>query len=104
MYQRIDSRISTSILNLYNSSRINGPIFNNNPESWTDIDSKLVALNDIAAKNGKVSNFSNTIISPSTKAVIDELLKNILSNSVRTELGCDIKHVVYAILLRNKKS
>ena len=80
-------RISTSILNLYNSSRINGPIFNNNPESWTDIDSKLVAkLNDIAAKNGKVRILSNTIISPSTKAVIDEFIKKYsLSNSNETE-------------------
>ena len=92
-------RISTSILNLYNSSRINGPIFNNNPESWTDIDSKLVAkLNDIAAKNGKVRILSNTIISPSTKAVIDEFIKKYsLSNSNETELGCDIKHVEYDV-------
>ena len=92
-------RISTSILNLYNSSRINGPIFNNNPESWTDIDSKLVAkLNDIAAKNGKVRILSNTIISPSTKAVIDEFIKKYsLINSNETELGCDIKHVEYDV-------
>ena len=92
-------RISTSILNLYNSSRINGPIFNNNPESWTDIDSKLVAkLNDIAAKNGKVRILSNTIISPSTKAVIDEFIKKYsLSNSNETELGCDIKHIEYDV-------
>ena len=92
-------RISTSILNLYNSSRINGPIFNNNPESWTDIDSKLVAkLNDIAAKNGKVRILSNTIISPSTKAVIDEFIKKYSSsNSNETELGCDIKHVEYDV-------
>ena len=92
-------RISTSILNLYNSSRINGPIFNNNTESWTDIDSKLVAkLNDIAAKNGKVRILSNTIISPSTKAVIDEFIKKYsLSNSNETELGCDIKHVEYDV-------
>ena len=92
-------RISTSILNLYNSSRINGPIFNNNPESWNDIDSKLVAkLNDIAAKNGKVRIFSNTIISPSTKAVIDEFIKKYSSsNSNETELGCDIKHIEYDV-------
>ena len=92
-------RISTSILNLYNSSRINGPIYNNNPESWTDIDSKLVAkLNDIAAKNGKVRILSNTIISPSTKAVIDEFINKYSSrNSNETELGCDIKHIEYDV-------
>ena len=92
-------RISTSILNLYNSSRINGPIFNNNPESWSNIDSKLVSkLNDIAAKNGKIRIISNTIISPSTRAVIDEFIKKYSSsNSNETELGCDIKHVEYDV-------
>ena len=92
-------RISTSILNLYNSSRINGPIYNNNPESWSNIDSKLVSkLNDIAAKNGKVRILSNTIISPSTKAVIDEFInKYSLITSNETEIGCDIKHIEYDV-------
>ena len=92
-------RISTSILNLYNSSRINGPIYNNNPLSWTKIDSKLVSkLNDIAAKNGKVRILSNTIISPSTKAVIDEFINKYSSiSSNETEIGCDIKHIEYDV-------
>ena len=90
-------RISTSILNLYNSSRINGPIFNNNPESWSNVDSKLVdKLNDIAAKNGKIRILSNTIISPSTKAVIDEFIKKYSSSTSDESIsGCDIKHVEY---------
>ena len=92
-------RISTSILNLYNSSRINGPIYNNNPVSWTDVDSKLVSkLNDIAAKNGKIRILSNTIISPSTKAVIDKFInKYSLISSNETEIGCDIKHIEYDV-------
>mgnify|MGYP001492019569 CR=1 FL=1 len=45
-------------------------------KSWSNVDSKLVdKLNDIAAKNGKIRILSNTIISPSTKAVIDEFIK-----------------------------
>ena len=90
-------RISTSILNLYNSSRINGPILNNNPESWSNIDSNLVdKLNKISSKNGKIRILSNTVISPSTKAVINQFIKKYSSsNSVEPNSGCDIKHVEY---------
>ena len=62
-------RISTSILNLYNSSRLNGPLVNKKSESWDNIDKEIInKLTQLGAKNGKVRIVSNTVISPSTKS------------------------------------
>ena len=87
-------RISTSILNLYNSSRLEGPVANNTQLSWSDIDSQITSkLNDLSKKNGKVKIVSNTIISPSTNAVINEFINKYSSSESENLL--DIQHIEY---------
>ena len=88
-------RVSTSILNLYNSSRLNGPSVNKSSESWSSIDKEVLKkLNNLRVKNGKVRIVSNTIISPSTKSVIQDFI-NKFSPSDDSVSGCDIKHIEY---------
>jgi molybdopterin-containing oxidoreductase family iron-sulfur binding subunit len=83
-------RISTSILNLYNSSRLEGPISNKNQVSWSEIDKKISKkLTEISQRNGKIRILSNSIISPSTQSVINDFISN-YSNS-----ESDVKHVQY---------
>src|SRR5258705_421127 len=49
---------------------------NGAPASWGNIDSTIGAkLTDIAAKNGNIRILSSTIISPSTKKIIEEFSK-----------------------------
>jgi len=88
-------RVSTSILNLYNSSRLNGPSVNKSSESWSNVDKEILKkLNNLSDKNGKVRIVSNTIISPSTKSVIQDFI-NKFSPSEDSISGCDIKHIEY---------
>lgn len=88
-------RVSTSILNLYNSSRLNGPSIEKKAESWSNVDQEILKkLNNLSAKNGKVRIISNTVISPSTKSVIQDFTAK-FSPSDDSVSGCDIKHIEY---------
>jgi len=88
-------RVSTSILNLYNSSRLNGPSVNKSSDSWSSIDKEILKkLNNLKDKNGRVRIVSNTIISPSTKSVIQDFI-NKFSPSDDSVSGCNIKHIEY---------
>lgn len=68
-----NARIQASVLSLYDSSRLTGPVANGNPATWSTVDSEIGSkLAAIVAKGGAIRILSSTIISPSTKAVIDE--------------------------------
>ena len=74
----ITSRIGASVLNLYNNDRLRGPVSGGSPLSWIDADSAIKSkLKSIAERGGKVRILSNTIISPSTKLVIDEFIDSL---------------------------
>jgi len=64
----VNSRVNSSVLSLYDSSRLAGPTKSGNATDWAVIDSEVSkALNDIAIKGGNITLLSNTIISPSPK-------------------------------------
>jgi MoCo/4Fe-4S cofactor protein with predicted Tat translocation signal len=66
-----NARVQASILSLYDSSRLTGPVANGAPATWSTVDKEIgTKLNAIAAKGGAIRILSSTIISPSTKAVI----------------------------------
>ncbi|MGQ0827412.1 MAG: TAT-variant-translocated molybdopterin oxidoreductase, partial [Bacteroidota bacterium] len=66
-----NARVQASILSLYDSSRLTGPIANGNAATWSEADKEIGGkLAAIAAKGGAIRILSSTIISPSTKAVI----------------------------------
>jgi MoCo/4Fe-4S cofactor protein with predicted Tat translocation signal len=67
-------QIIASVLGLYDSSRLQGPISGGKEVTWSDADKNIKAGLETAAKgNGKVVLVSNTVISPSTKMIIAEL-------------------------------
>ena len=83
----ITPRINTSILNLYNSERLNGPLANGNESDWSTVDKSIKAeLKKIASSGGNVRILSNTIISPSTLKVI---------NDFKGAYGVNVEHVQY---------
>lgn len=69
-----NSRIQASVLSLYDSSRLTGPVTQNGESiKWSKVDKEVRAnLAAITAKGGAIRILSSTIISPSTKAAIDE--------------------------------
>lgn len=70
------ARVQASILSLYDQANYKGPLVNGETTSWETIDSEIpAALNEIAAKNGKIVLLTSTIISPSVKEIISDFLK-----------------------------
>lgn len=68
-----NARIQASVLSLYDSSRLTGPVANGNPATWSNVDAEIgTKLAEISAKGGAIRILSSSIISPSTKAVIAE--------------------------------
>lgn len=69
-----NARIQASVLNLYDSKREKSAMKAGAPIAWSEADSEIIAkLEQLAAKGSKVVLLTNTIISPSTKAVIADL-------------------------------
>lgn len=68
-----NARVYASILSLYDSSRLTGPVKDGKGAGWSVVDKEIGdKLNAIAAKGGTIRILSSTIISPSTKAAIEE--------------------------------
>ena len=89
-------RISTSVLNLYNSARLEGPIKDSNPTSWSTLDLDIAnRLKKIADKGGNIRILSNTIISPSTKSVIKDFSNSFIKTNEDETVTNTVKHVQY---------
>ena len=73
-----NARIQASVLSLYDSSRLTGPMANGASATWSSVDKEIAAkLASITAKNGNIRILSSSIISPSTRAVISEFTAKI---------------------------
>ena len=70
------ARVQASILSLYDSSRLTGPVTKSgdswNPATWSNIDKEIAGK--LATVKGAIYILSSTIISPSTKAVIADFV------------------------------
>ena len=88
--------ISTSVLNLYNSARLNGPLKENSQTTWSTVDSEITErLSSISNNNGKIRILSNTVISPSSKAAIDAFVDKYTKKDESGNQSSDVKHIQY---------
>ncbi len=62
------AQVEASVLSLYDSYRLRGPKIADAKKSWDDVDSAII---EKLAASQNIRIVSNTILSPSTKAVID---------------------------------
>lgn len=66
-------QVEASILSLYDQERLAGPYINGNLAKWEDLDKEVTAkLRSLGASGGQIRIVSNTIVSPTTKRVIQE--------------------------------
>ena len=83
--QVLNARINSSVLSLYDSTRLRGPLANGEPSSWVEVDDKVREGLKKAADSGKqIAILSHTIISPSTKALIGKFKEKYGEDTVRT--------------------
>lgn len=72
---RMDAQGQASVLDLYDVSKLKGPMLNNNASNWEKTDQFVKGeLNKIQASGKKIRIISSTINSPSTKAVIADFI------------------------------
>ena len=68
-----NARVQASVLNLYDDARLKGPYKGNDTSDWATVDKEVMdKLGKLAAEGKKVVILTSTIISPSTKALLEE--------------------------------
>ncbi len=71
-----NARVQASVLSLYDSERLNGPLHKKVKISWDEIDKNVIPLlKSINANGSKIVILSSTNISPSTKSVYEDFIE-----------------------------
>jgi molybdopterin-containing oxidoreductase family iron-sulfur binding subunit len=84
--QGTNARAQASVLNLYDDARLKAPLLNGKETDWSTVDKKIKnRLEALAQNNDKVALVTSTIISPSTKNLIQLFI----------EKYPNIEHVTY---------
>lgn len=70
------AQAEASVLSLYDKARLANPSINGSQVDWSELDNQIKAkLGNISSSGGQIRIVSKTILSPSTKVVIDEFIK-----------------------------
>ncbi|MFD2822232.1 TAT-variant-translocated molybdopterin oxidoreductase [Lacinutrix iliipiscaria] len=81
-----NARVNASVLGLYDSLRVQGPMKGNNPISWSELDNTMMQkLNAVKDSNKDIVLLTQTFASPSTSKLISEF---------KEKYG-NVRHVVY---------
>ncbi len=68
----VNAQVEASVLSLYDNERLRGPKVGANNGDWETLDKEVMTkLGAIAAQGGQIKIVSNTILSPTTKKVIE---------------------------------
>ena len=99
-----NARVHSSVLSMYDSGRVQGPVFNGEDISWQNLDDQLVShlkKSDDAGKN--VYLLTNTIVSPTSKKVIESFtkkfknVKHIEYDAVSETAVLDAHEIIYGV-------
>ena len=81
-----NARVQASVLSLYDSTRLQGPLANGEPVEWSALDTAVKAkMGSLKNSSQQIALLTQTYASPSTKRLVDEL---------KAEYG-NVKHVSY---------
>ena len=90
----INARVNSSVLSLYDSSRLTGPLTAGSASDWATVDAGVKKGLDAAASSGKqIVVLTETIISPSTKTAIGMLQGKYGSADEDGSTSTAVKHV-----------
>ncbi|WP_026810100.1 TAT-variant-translocated molybdopterin oxidoreductase [Arenibacter latericius] len=68
-----NARVNASVLTMYDSTRLQGPLFNGEQVDWSDVDDAVIAkLNSLKGSSKKIALLTQTYASPSTSRLIAE--------------------------------
>ncbi|VXB17203.1 Quinol:cytochrome C oxidoreductase [Flavobacterium sp. 9AF] len=99
-----NARVHASVLSLYDSMRLKQPKIAGKNASWAEVNAKVKAsLEDAKATNGSIVLLTNTIASPSTDALIEDLkikyptVQHIIYDAVSDSNALDAFEQVYGV-------
>lgn len=73
---RTNAQVEASILSLYDKERLTGPLSDGERSEWELADQEVIRLlNDIKLRNGQLRIVSHSIISPTTRKIIDAFIE-----------------------------
>ncbi|USD24005.1 TAT-variant-translocated molybdopterin oxidoreductase [Flagellimonas marinaquae] len=82
-----NARVQASVLSLYDSKRVQGPMANGEPMEWKVLDATVMAkLNSLKGTSKQIALLTQTYASPSTAKLISEF---------KEAYGENVNHVVY---------
>lgn len=91
-----NARVTASVLSLYDSARLTGPMAAGAPADWVQVDGEISKkLTDIASKGGQIRILTGTVISPSTSTVVADVIAKLGGTEQGTEAAANIVHVQY---------
>ncbi len=98
----VNANINASVLSLYDNTRLKTPYANKEVSNWETVDADILKkLAEIKSKGGNIRILSNSILSPSTKAVIakfTEKYQGVVQNTEEeslSEKSAVVKHITY---------
>jgi len=98
----VNANVNSSVLSLYDGTRIQTPFIGETASTWDAVDSEITQkLEEIASRGGNIRILTNSIISPSTKAVIAKFTSkyaSVANDIEETELDqstANVQHVTY---------
>ncbi len=96
----VNARVQASVLSLYDSGRLKGPMANGAESTWAEVDKEIGSkLNAIRENGGSVRVLSSSVGSPTTKRAIHEFLASFNipkeEDSEEGSVSVDAVHVVY---------
>jgi len=99
-----NARLNASILGLYDSGRVQGPIINKQDVSWENFNNNIKAqLNSLKSLNQHVVLLTSTINSPTSKKIISEFIdkypnvEHIEYDSISESSALDAHEIMYGL-------
>jgi MoCo/4Fe-4S cofactor protein with predicted Tat translocation signal len=69
----INAQVEASVLSLYDNDRLQGPRSAGKQIKWSELDNQIISkLGSVSSSGGQIRIVSNSILSPSTKSVIEQ--------------------------------
>jgi MoCo/4Fe-4S cofactor protein with predicted Tat translocation signal len=94
-----NARVTASVLSLYDSARLTGPVAAGNNVDWVDVDGEISKkLTDIASKGGQIRFLTGSVISPSTQTIIAEVTAKLgggTGQDTEEAVASNIRHIQY---------
>jgi len=99
-----NARVHASVLSMYDSMRLKGPLKDGIESSWEDLDAEIISqLNSMNSSNEKIVLLTQTFASPSTSKLIEDFkskyknVEHVVYDSISDSKALDAFEIAYGV-------